>query len=200
MLNRLRALRASLRSVARLEQSLNELRASSESVSSDVLALSGAVEGARARSDVSHAQLMEFLHQIQRDNWDAATSRHQYITALLSSMSRSLRKSQTVAERPPGADEWFWEHYEDAANEVMDFLSEEAIRLEGLDVGDIGCGDGIIDLGLAIRGQPRSLVGFDIQPTDVDAFRELAKNAGVADDLPDSLTFRTCGAAPAPGR
>ena len=62
---------------------------------------------------------------------------------------------------------WFWDHYEMAAGEVISFLEADGITLDRASrVGDIGCGDGIIDLGVAHRAAPAQLVGFDIKPTD----------------------------------
>lgn len=84
---------------------------------------------------------------------------------------------------------WFEEHYVEAVDQVLDFLLEKRSSLEGLAVADVGCGDGIIDLGLAIKGQPEKLVGFDVRAVDEDALRRSAQVAGVAEDLPDNLSF-----------
>ena len=88
--------------------------------------------------------------------------------------------------------EWFAEHYITAAGEIVDFLAGDEIDLGGRDVADVGCGDGIIDLGVAHRGKPRSLVGFDIVPTDAGWLLARARAEGVAEELPDCLEFRTC--------
>ncbi len=85
---------------------------------------------------------------------------------------------------------WFREHFDDAADAIIDFLGGDGIELAGKHVADIGAGDGIIDLGLALKGRPARLTGFDILETDVDALREFASRAGVADALPDCLEFR----------
>lgn len=87
---------------------------------------------------------------------------------------------------------WFAEHYGDAADQVIDFLRGDA-SLEGQAVVDVGCGDGIIDLGLAIKGRPAELVGYDVRPTDVDGLLHSARAAGVADELPENLSFQTSG-------
>ncbi|MGH9177831.1 MAG: class I SAM-dependent methyltransferase [Acidimicrobiales bacterium] len=86
---------------------------------------------------------------------------------------------------------WFVEHYKDAADQVIDFFAGDNISLTGKDVADVGCGDGIIDLGVAHKAEPRSMVGFDIVPTDVAWLERRARDEGVA-DLPASLEFRTC--------
>jgi hypothetical protein len=51
--------------------------------------------------------------------------------------------------------QWFTEHFDEAAGKILDFLDGDGISLEGRRVGDIGCGDGIIDLGVALKG-PRT--------------------------------------------
>jgi ubiquinone/menaquinone biosynthesis C-methylase UbiE len=82
---------------------------------------------------------------------------------------------------------WFSEHYDGAAGQVLDFLPEGG--LEGKIAGDVGSGDGIIDLALTIRGRPAKFVGFDVRPTNVDALLRSAQAAGVAEVLPDELSF-----------
>src|SRR4051812_31883388 len=76
-----------------------------------------------------------------------------------------------AAVPPPvdkSADQWFWDHYEWAANEVVAFFAEDGISLEGGDVADVGCGDGIPDLGIVPRAGPRRFVGFDVNPVRCD--------------------------------
>jgi len=88
---------------------------------------------------------------------------------------------------------WWDAHFEGAVGQVLDFLAGDSITLEGKRVADIGCGDGIIDLGLTLRGRPARLVGFDIKPTDVDDLAGLAKQRADLDRLPDELFFATSG-------
>jgi len=87
---------------------------------------------------------------------------------------------------------WFTEHYVDAADQIIEFLAGDKISMTGADVADVGCGDGIIDLGVALKAEPRSLVGFDIAPTDPAWLLKRATEEGVAEELPDCLEFRTC--------
>lgn len=109
--------------------------------------------------------------------------------------------SETPIEAPPPVaaidhysksanDEvWFNAHFEQAAEQVIEFFAGDGISLEGKAVADIGCGDGIIDLGLALKAKPDRLVGFDILSHDIDELRERgAKFAGV-EKLPDNLYF-----------
>lgn len=93
---------------------------------------------------------------------------------------------------------WFEEHYHDAARQVVDFFGADGISLEGKDVADVGCGDGIIDLGIVHAARPRRLVGFDILETDTRRLRDLAAAFGVADALPAELEFRRCSATRLP--
>ena len=113
----------------------------------------------------------------------------------------SLGTTSLDAHRPPpvglstGEREtpaWFAEHYGDATDQIIDFLGGDGISMAGADVADIGCGDGIIDLGLALKARPRSMVGFDIVPADTEWLLRRAREEGVADELPESLEFRTC--------
>jgi SAM-dependent methyltransferase len=94
--------------------------------------------------------------------------------------------------------QWFHDHFGQAADQILDFLGGDGIGLDGKDVADVGCGDGITDLGVALRGRPARLVGFDINPTDIAHLREQARAEGVADDLPPNLTFEAAGTTSVP--
>lgn len=84
---------------------------------------------------------------------------------------------------------WFREHYESAADQVLEFLGDAGPAIEDKTVADVGCGDGIIDLALTIKGRPRKFVGYDVRTTDVDALLRSAATAGVAETLPEALSF-----------
>jgi SAM-dependent methyltransferase len=93
--------------------------------------------------------------------------------------------------RPPAPDDpetdartWFHEHYHEAAEQVVEFLAGDDISLEGRRVADVGCGDGILDLGVFHRGDPQLLVGYDVRRVDVEALRAAAQAAGI-EELPD---------------
>jgi SAM-dependent methyltransferase len=103
-------------------------------------------------------------------------------------------------ERAPDvrADQWFWDHYEWAAQQVLAFLAEDEIQLTSLEVADVGCGDGIIDLGLVHHGHPRRLVGFDVNPVREDLLLERATAAQVGDALPSALEFAVCDSTKLP--
>lgn len=84
---------------------------------------------------------------------------------------------------------WFNAHFEQAAEQVIEFFGGDGISLEGKTVADIGCGDGIIDLGVALKAKPDRLVGFDILTHDVEELRERAEKFAGIDKLPDNLYF-----------
>jgi ubiquinone/menaquinone biosynthesis C-methylase UbiE len=91
------------------------------------------------------------------------------------------------------ADIWWEAHFDQATGEILGFFSGDGISLEGKRVADVGCGDGITDLGLTVRGNPAYVVGFDVEPTDVEALTEFAQQHLGIEKLPDALTFVTCG-------
>jgi ubiquinone/menaquinone biosynthesis C-methylase UbiE len=114
-------------------------------------------------------------------------------------LARRAAQSEMLKGSDPGSEagsqpsSWFGEHYEASAREIVEFLAGDGIELVGRRVADVGCGDGIIDLGLAHRAQPERLVGFDVNPVDKKKLLEQALAEGVADKLPDCLEFRECG-------
>ena len=81
---------------------------------------------------------------------------------------------------------WFADHYDTAAQQIIDFIEGDGITLAGKLVADIGSGDGIIDLGFMTKARPAKLVGFDIRPTDTDALRRSASAAGIEEPFPDA--------------
>jgi SAM-dependent methyltransferase len=85
---------------------------------------------------------------------------------------------------------WFREHFDEAAQAILEFFAGDGIEVLGKRVADVGAGDGIIDLGLALKGSPARLVGFDIVETDVEALQGFAAREGVATTLPENLEFR----------
>jgi SAM-dependent methyltransferase len=87
--------------------------------------------------------------------------------------------------------EWFREHFDSAVEQVLTFFDDSDEAIADRVVADVGCGDGVIDLGLTLKGKPRQFVGYDVRPTDVDALRRVAAAAGVAEELPEALSFAT---------
>ena len=94
--------------------------------------------------------------------------------------------------------EWFSEHFDDAAGQVVDFLGADGLDYSGRDVADVGCGEGVIDLGFFHRAHPRSLVGFDLFEVDRGHLERLAATHRDITRLPDGLTFKKCGPSTLP--
>jgi ubiquinone/menaquinone biosynthesis C-methylase UbiE len=62
--------------------------------------------------------------------------------------------------------EWWDEHWGDAVDEVIEFLRPEGIEVSGSEVLDLGCGDGIISLGLLRRAGAARVMGCDLFEVD----------------------------------
>ena len=83
-------------------------------------------------------------------------------------LSRSAWSLQSAPGTPPvedlgwnrGHKDWFYRHFDHAALVVTSYLLKGHPSLRGR-ILDVGCGDGIIDLGIFLRTQPEELVGID---------------------------------------
>jgi SAM-dependent methyltransferase len=84
------------------------------------------------------------------------------------------------AEQP----DWWESHYLRGVDEIVDFLAGDGLSLEGLRVLDLGCGDGILALGLTSRTSAASVVGLDLQPVDMEFLAEKAAEHGISADHP----------------
>jgi SAM-dependent methyltransferase len=73
-----------------------------------------------------------------------------------------------------GHEDWFFRHFDHAALVVTDYLLQRHPLLRGR-ILDAGCGDGITDLGIFLRMQPRELVG-------IDPFRGFERLPGIVAD------------------
>jgi ubiquinone/menaquinone biosynthesis C-methylase UbiE len=85
--------------------------------------------------------------------------------------------------------EWFWSHYNDAADATLRILAAAGVDVRGTRVADVGCGEGITDLALVLKGDLGELVGYDVNATDTSKLLDEARREGVADELPDTLRF-----------
>lgn len=97
--------------------------------------------------------------------------------------------TQSEAPTEHDAVTWFSDHFDTAAQQIIDFIAGDEIAIEGRTVADVGSGDGIIDLGFMLKARPARLVGFDVRPTDTDALRRSAEAAGVQEPFPDPDSF-----------
>src|SRR5262249_57564907 len=67
----------------------------------------------------------------------------------------------------PRLSEWVNEHYHEAAQSIIDMFAGSGHTITGMRAADVGCGDGLVDLGLAHKARPREVVGYDMEPTPV---------------------------------
>jgi ubiquinone/menaquinone biosynthesis C-methylase UbiE len=93
------------------------------------------------------------------------------------------------SERLAAEEQWFWQHYSEAVDEIVGFCEPRGVPLAGTKVADVGSGDGIMAAGLFDRTAPACLVGFDIVPTNRQVLIERCRRYGVAVP-PDRLEFR----------
>jgi SAM-dependent methyltransferase len=85
--------------------------------------------------------------------------------------------------------QWFWDHYDLAAGQIVEAFAAEEISLAEKTVADIGCGDGFIDLGVMHRARPRRLVGFDVNPTNTEYLDRRAREEGIDESDTGGLFF-----------
>ncbi len=90
----------------------------------------------------------------------------------------------------PAGLEWFWEKYDGAAAQIVKFCEPCQLSLAGLEIADIGCGEGSMALGLCHRVAPRKMAGFDTVATNVDELLARSQTLGLDDALPAGLEFR----------
>jgi SAM-dependent methyltransferase len=100
--------------------------------------------------------------------------------------------TQSSSSAPPARSpesQWFWDHYDEAASQIVDTFTAEGISLADRLVVDVGCGDGIMDLGVLHKARPKALVGFDLNLTNIDYLRSQARQEGVDESDLDGLHF-----------
>lgn len=106
------------------------------------------------------------------------------------------RSNGTMVPKPTHPDheaDWVYRHTVEAPNAIRDFLAGDGISLEGKTVVDVGCGDGLIDWGIATSQHPQRLTGFDLEVPDTGTLLTRLRQQGLArDGLPPSLQFRDC--------
>jgi Methylase involved in ubiquinone/menaquinone biosynthesis len=88
-----------------------------------------------------------------------------------------------------GHGDWFWRHFDHAAATTVSYLLGEHPALRGR-ILDVGCGDGITDLGIALRTRCEKLVGID-PFRGFERLPQILRDNGMPEDLvPDNLEFR----------
>lgn len=112
-------------------------------------------------------------------------------------LSGNRARVQMRRQRTPES-QWFWDHYDYAAGEIVKFCDSCGLSLEGREVADVGSGDGIMALGLCHRGRPHKLVGFDIVPTNSETLLARSQAEIATNSLPAELEFRESGATSLP--
>lgn len=94
---------------------------------------------------------------------------------------------------------WWDDHYRSAVDQAVHELESSGVPTAGRDLLDVGCGDGIISLGLLRRGGFGSVTGMDIVATDTAFLDEQAGLHGVAPvGADDALRFVTSAPDTAP--
>lgn len=88
-----------------------------------------------------------------------------------------------------GHEDWFFRHFDHAATTIMGYLLKDSPLLKGR-ILDVGCGDGITDLGVALRTKCESLVGIDPFRGYERLSQVIAENHLPADVVPPNLRFQ----------
>lgn len=87
-----------------------------------------------------------------------------------------------------GASDWFFRHFDHAGPTIMSYLLKDAPQLKGR-ILDVGCGDGITDLSIALRTGCEQLIGID-PFHGYDRLQEvMAENHLPSDAWPKNLSF-----------
>jgi SAM-dependent methyltransferase len=78
------------------------------------------------------------------------------------------------AEKPG----WWEDHFAGAVDQAVEFLGGDGIPVAGAKVLDLGCGDGIISLGLLRRGGAAQVTGIDLVDVDLPFLQRMAAEHG----------------------
>ncbi len=87
-----------------------------------------------------------------------------------------------------GHEDWFFKHFDHAARVIIHLMLGNDARLKGR-ILDVGCGDGMTDLGVFLRCQPEELVGID-PSRRYELLPEVAGKNHVPDDWRDNPALR----------
>jgi 2-polyprenyl-3-methyl-5-hydroxy-6-metoxy-1,4-benzoquinol methylase len=92
-----------------------------------------------------------------------------------------------MGARPAIRDEYYRSRFENVPAILAEWITP--LRpLEGADVLDFGCGEGVTALGVALSMQPRRVVGVDIMP-DPERCLPLAREQLGLEELPPNLSL-----------
>jgi ubiquinone/menaquinone biosynthesis C-methylase UbiE len=103
-------------------------------------------------------------------------------------MARVAPEAPIQPTRTPES-QWFWDHYDMAANQVVEAFAAVGLALADSTIADVGCGDGIMDLGLVDKTRPRRLTGFDLNLTSTDYLYRRAREEKIDDSPREELSF-----------
>lgn len=87
-----------------------------------------------------------------------------------------------------GHSDWFFRHFDHAGPVVTSYMLGDSPMLKGR-ILDVGCGDGITDLSIALREQPTELVGIDPFGGYARLLEVARENHLSLDALPSNLRF-----------
>jgi len=85
-----------------------------------------------------------------------------------------MSAARWFAEQPG----WWADHFAGAVDQAVEFLGGDGISLAGSKVLDLGCGDGIISLGLLRRGGAAEVTGIDLVDVDLPFLQRIAAENG----------------------
>src|SRR5712692_104841 len=88
-----------------------------------------------------------------------------------------------------GRDNWFYKHFEHAARVIIYYMLDDSPLLQGK-ILDVGCGDGITDLGVFLRKRPQLFVGLDLEDNFRELQRMMRENGLPFASWPENLIFR----------
>jgi hypothetical protein len=103
-------------------------------------------------------------------------------------MARTVPEAPIQPIRTPES-QWFWDHYDLAAGQVVEAFAAVGLTLTDSTIADVGCGDGIMDLGLVDKTRPRRLTGFDLNLTSTDYLYRRAREEKVDYPPREELSF-----------
>lgn len=96
-----------------------------------------------------------------------------------------------------GHKDWFYKHFDHAANVVIEYMFDHSPLLRG-NILDVGCGEGITDLGIFLRVQPKLFVGIDMEGNFRELPRIMKENGLSSIEIPPNLVFRQIDAKSIP--